>query len=293
MRTMRLPAYAKFLIIVFLLAAIAGTQFLYDATKVTTGASLPSSITPETVRMLDMGFNGTVASFLWVNTMPEILDFFNHKTEYLADLSYLTAVDPKFGYPYAFSVLTLPIVPTSTAFDPIATAQAIGEQGLQNADPDWRIPYYMATNYYLEEHDTKDAALYFDLAARTPGVPYSAQRFAENFGNEQKDRDRTIALWESIRDTTSDPDTKARAQAYIDHLEIFDYLENAAAQYKSEFGAFPTNLNQLVTKNIIPAIPPDPFGYTFEIEKNGTVDINLTIPPTANPLNDFSVSSDQ
>jgi len=207
MRTMHLPSYLKFLIICALIAAIAATQFLYDATKVTPSTALPSSITPETVRMLDMGFSPTVASFLWVNTMPEILDFFNHKTEYLSDLSYLTTVDPKFGYPYAFSVLTLPIVPTSTDFNPIIAAQAIGEQGLQNADPDWRIPYYMGTNYYLAEHDMKDAALYFDIAARTPGVPYYAQRFAENFGNEQKDRDRTIALWETIRDTTNDPDS--------------------------------------------------------------------------------------
>ena len=49
----------------------------------------------------------------------------------------------------------------------------------------------------------------------------------------------------------------------------------------------------MAAKNIIPEIPPDPFGYTFDIDKNGTVDINLTIPPTANPLNDFGVSSDQ
>ena len=274
---MRLNASLKFFSIVFLIAAVAFAQFLYDATKVSVNASLPSLITPGTARMLDMGFHSTVASFLWVSTMPEILDLFNNKIEYVSDVVYLTAIDPKLSYPYAFSVLVLPAIPTSTGFMAgMADSIAIGQQGLQNADPDWRIPYYMATNYYLEVRDMKTAALYFDRAAHTPGIPYYAQRFAENFGNEQKDRDRTIALWETIRDTTNDPDTKARAQAYIDHLEIFNYLETAAAQYKKLYGMYPADLNQLVQKNIIPAIPPDPFGYILIINKDGTVSIDLS-----------------
>ena len=279
MKRMRLNIIGKFLVAAFLVAAIAETQFLYDATKPPSEAALPASITPETVRMLDMGFHATVTSFLWVNAMPEVLDLFRDRTEYLADVDYLTQVDPRLGYPYAFSVLILPFVPSSTHYmTGEQDALRIGNEGLQNSDPDWRISYYLATNYYLELHDMKTALLYFDISARTPGVPYYAQRFAENFGNEQKDRDRTIALWESIRDTTNDPGTKERAQAYIDHLDIFNYLEAAAAQYKSAYGAFPTNLNQLIQKGIIPSIPEDPFGYTFIINKDGTVTLDLTVP---------------
>ena len=278
---MRLTAVPKFLIIVILLTAIALTQVLYDGTKVASNAALPSSITPETVRMFDMGFHAAAASFLWVNTMPEVLDFWNGKTEYVPDVTYITEVDPKIGYPYAFSALILPFVPTSTGYTTgLQDSITIGQAGLKNSDPDLRISYYMATNYYLYLHDTKDAALYFNIAAQTPGIPYYAQRFAENFGNEQKDRDRTIALWETIRDTTNDPDTKVRAQAYIDHLEIFDYLEAAAAQYKKLYGAFPAQLDQLVAKNIIPAIPQDPFGSTLIINKDGTVSIDLTASST-------------
>lgn len=275
-RAARFNILIKAVIVVLLVAAIAGTQAAYDKVNVSAPAGLPNSISPETVRMLDMGFHSTVASFLWVGTMPEILDLFRDRTEYLSDVQYLTSVDPRLGYPYAFSVLTLPFVPTSTGYmTGLQDGMAIGQQGLKNSDPDWRIPYYMAMNYYLAYHDMKDAALYFDIAAQTPGVPYYAERFAENFGNEQKDRDRTIALWESIRDTTNDPGTKVRAQAYIDHLEIFNYLEAAAAQYKQDYGAFPSSLDQLVVKNIIPGIPEDPFGSTFIINKDGTVDIDL------------------
>lgn len=279
----RLNNGLRFLIICALIAAIAATQLAYDATKMVANETLPSAITPETVRMLDMGFHGTAASFLWVSTMPKILDLFHGNNDYVPSLSYLLAVDPRLGYPYAFSIVTLPYVPTSTGYTTgLQDAMVIGTEGLQHSDPDWRIPYYVATNYYLALHDMKNAALYFGLAANTPGVPYYAHRFAENFGNEQKDRERTLGLWESIRDTSSDPDTKMRAQAYIDHLEMFIYLEAAAVQYKKQYGAFPTDLKQLVEKKIIPAIPEDPFGYTFIIDKNGTVSLDLSAPPPSN-----------
>ena len=272
---MRLNASLKFLSIVFLVTAIASVQFLYDATKVPVPVGTGGQLSPEVIRMVDMGFHATVGSFLWVATMPEILDLFNAKTEYISDVSYINAIDPKLSYPYAFSTLTLPAIPTSTGYTTgLADAMTIGKLGVANANPDWRIAYYMATNYYLAFHDLKNAAVYFDTAAHTPGIPYYAQRFAENFGVGQKDRDRTIALWQTIRDTTNDPDTKARAQAYIDHLEIFNYLEAAMTQYKGVYGAFPTKLDQLVAKNIIPEIPQDPLGFQFIIGKNGTVNVD-------------------
>jgi hypothetical protein len=125
----------------------------------------------------------------------------------------------------------------------------------------------------------KNAALYFDVAARTPGIPFYAQRFAENFGNEEKDRDRTIELWKTIRDTTNDPDTRDRAQAYVDHLEIFNYLDAAVGEYKKQFGVFPAVPEALVEKHIIPAIPEDPFGGVFIIDAKGVVSLDLNAVP--------------
>ena len=164
-----------------------------------------------------------------------------------------------------------------------AVAIAIGKQGIADADPDWRIAYYTATDYYLDLKDDKDALYYFDIAGRTPGIPAFAQRFALNFGAIPNVRDKAIGIWETIRYTTSDPGAKERAQAYIDRLEIFNYLEAAAKQYKAQFGAFPKTLDGLATKKIIPAIPPDPFGYTFAIQSDGTVGIDQSKPPVVNP----------
>jgi hypothetical protein len=173
-------------------------------------------------------------------------------------------------------VLTLPIVPTSTYPDALQQSIAIGQEGIKNGDPDWRVPYYMATNYFLQLKDTKEALVYYNLAAQTPGIPQYAERFALNFGIETNQRQTIEQLWATIRDSTNDPDTKARAQAYIDRLQDFDYLDAASKQYKKEFGVYPTSTAQLVEKNIIPAVPRDPFGFTFIIDLNGTSAINLS-----------------
>jgi len=276
---MRTRSAGKIVVMICLLLLVVLLQYEYDATSVALPSNDTGGLSPFMIREIDMGFNSTAASFMWVTTMPEILDLWRGRTEYFSDLAAVNAVDPKLGYPYAFSVLTLPIVPTSSYPQALAQSFVIGQEGLQNADPDWRIPYYMAINYYLDEKDLKDALTYFNIAADTPGIPQYAERFALNFGIGQNERDRVRDLWETVYESTNDPAEKARAEAYIFRLNIFDYLDAASKQYKTEFGVYPTSTQELVTKGIIPFVPQDPFGFTFIIKPDGTSDIDLTKLP--------------
>jgi hypothetical protein len=284
MATVRSSSFSKFALVLLSIFLIVLLQYEYDATKAAppadaTGANA-SGVTPLMVRMADLGFHPAVASFLWATTMPEILDLWNKKPEYFSDLAFVSGIDPKFSYPYAFSVLTLPAVPTQDDPQAVEQAYAIGQQGIANGDPDWRIPYYMATNEFLYAKDDAAAAEYYNIAAETPGIPAYAERFSLNFGIETNQRQKTEQLWETIKDSTNDPDTQARAQAYIDHLQDFDYLDAAAALYKKEFGVFPTSTDELVVKGVISSVPVDPFGFIFIINKDGTSGIDLTRLPS-------------
>jgi len=270
----------KAVTIVLLLALVGLLQLEYDATKINLPASTTQTVSPFMVRLLDMGFHPAVASFLWATTMPEILDLWRGRTEYFTDLAFVNAVDPKMSYPYAFSVLTLPAVPAAADPQALTQANTIGEQGIASADPDWRIPYYMATNEFLYDKNDTAAAEDYNIAAQTPGIPAYAERFSLNFGIETNQRQKTEQLWETIKDSTNDPDEKARAQAYIDHLQDFDYLDAASAQYKKEFGVFPTSTAELVSRGIIPSVPVDPFGFTFIIQGDGTSAIDLNTLPS-------------
>lgn len=262
-------------ILVLLLMLVVAVQYEYDATDVPLPPTDAQTVSPFMVRAVDMGFHPAVASFLWATTMPEILDLWNKKTEYLTDLAFLNAVDPKLSYPYAFSVLTLTAVPTSSYPQALARADAIGEQGIAAADPDWRIPYYMGMNDFLYAKNEQKALLDFNRAAQTPGIPAYAERFSLNFGVGTNERQKTEELWSTIKASTNDPDEKARAQAFMEHLQIFDYLDAAAKEYKKEFGKYPVTPQDLVTKGIIPAVPTDPFGFSFIMKGDGTSGLDL------------------
>lgn len=272
---------SKAVVIVLLAAIVMLLQFEYDRARAAEPAvpSDGSGVTPFMVQLADLGFHPAVASFLWANTMPEILDLFNGKTEYFGDLAFVNGVDPKMSYPYAFSVLTLPAIPAADYPDGLAESVKIGQEGLTNADPDWRIPYYMALNYYLSLHDEKDALIYFNKAATTPGVPQFAERFALNFGIGTNERATAEELWSTIASSTNDTFEKQRAEAYIVHLKDLDYLDEASHAYKLAFGAYPTSTAALVGKGIISAVPVDPFGFTFIIKSDGTSAVNLTDLP--------------
>lgn len=274
---------AKTAIVILLLAVVVLLQFQYDraaaaAPPIPPGSS--SDVTPLMIRLADMGFHPAVASFIWANVMPSILDLFNGRTEYLSGLAFVNGVDPKLSYPYAFSVLTLPAVPTKDYPDGVAESIAIGKEGLANADPDWRIPYYMAMNYYLSLHDEKAALIYFNMAAQTPGVPQFAERFALNFAVGTDQRAKAEQLWATIASSTNDVYEQHRAEAYIAHLKILDYLAAASKAYKDKFGVYPTSTQALVVKGVIPSVPKDPFGFTFLIKPDGSPAVNYKQLPS-------------
>lgn len=278
MKSIFTPSILRTLLLAFLFVAIIVSQIGYDAAKVTLPAGLPQSVSPEFVRLVDMGFHSTAGSFLWISTMPEILGiYFSGSTQYLTDLSFVNAVDPRLSYPYAFTVLILPELVHFPNHDAIAVA--VGKLGIANADPDWRIPYYLGAEYYLNLKDEKDALIYYDIAANTPGIPAIPKNFALNFSALPDDRAKTEALWESIAETTTDANVKQRAEDYIYRLQIFDYLEAAAKAYKIKNGKFPATLQALVTAGVIPSIPQDPFGYQFKINPDGTVELDLSKIP--------------
>jgi hypothetical protein len=274
---MQIRTSSRAILLILLFAAIIFFQYGYDVTAVS-APSASARLSPGFVRAVDMGFHAPVASFAWISTMPEAMDlFFNGKMEYFSDLDFVAGIDPKMSYPYAFSVIIVPSMKSLP--NAVRTANAIGVRGLGVADPDWRIPFYMATNYYLDLKDKKDALRYFDIAARTPGIPSVTRRFAINFSIGFGSRDQTRALWIAIRDTTNDEFAKDRAQAYINRLDELDYLEAAAKQYKAAYGTYPKTPNDLVAKHIIPQVPQDPFGYSFIMDPDGTTTVDIAHPP--------------
>jgi len=260
------------LITVVLLGFIFLFQYLSDIYKRQLPPIILPAISAKVLKMVDLGLHAPIASLLWIDKRLEIVTLSDKNKKFLYDLNFINELDPKLSTPYAFSILVLPNIRQFS--DRINTAIEIGRRGTVNAAPDWRIPFYLATIYYLDLKDKASAAIYFDLASRTPGAPFSIRRFSINYGIGANERTETKKIWQAIYDAARDEDTKKRAKNYIIRLEIFDFLDKAISVYKQDFGQLPENLQVLVRAGIIKEIPADPFGFDLVIDENGRVGID-------------------
>ncbi|MEK7508015.1 MAG: hypothetical protein AAB602_02955 [Patescibacteria group bacterium] len=260
----------RLILILALFSGIVGAQFLYDVGKM----KIPNTnfaISPKLLKSVDAGLHSMLASYLWLfKTRTELIQFlflpkdrqeegFKHLSR---NINLINTIDPRYSVPYAYSVIVLP---ASTYAGRVQAAIDIGTKGIAQADPDWQIPFYLAVTYHLDLKDKINAAKYFDIAGHTPGIPETIRIFSISYGSIPTVREQTKQIWKAIYDTTDDPATKERAQAYIIHLSILDYLEAAAKKYKERYGEYPADANNLVLKKIIPEIPRDPFGFEFKL----------------------------
>ncbi|MBI4084974.1 MAG: hypothetical protein HY432_00500 [Candidatus Liptonbacteria bacterium] len=255
------------------LAAIVGIQFIYDKSAPKYEIIKLPQPSIKFVKAFDLGLDSAAAAYYWVDEAIFETPTLKYGFEkYSKDLEFINELDPRFSFPYYWTLLLLPYA-TNIYPGAIDAAIEIGERGAREADPDWRVYFFLATNYYLYKNDRLNAAKYFDMASREHGAPPHIKRFSANFGIAKSVREQTKQVWEVIAQSSGSDDVKARAEAYIARLNIFDFLEEKTREYKNKFGKFPDSINDLVSGEILTALPQDPFGFQFVIDKNGTAGI--------------------
>ncbi len=250
------------IIFAFFIFWIALFQYKFDFYKSERPLVEPTILSAEIVKLIDLGLNSAAASYMWLNTIQDELVYPDKIPDYIGLVNDL---DPKFSYPYAFAVLILPNLHQTDQ------AMEIGRRGLAQADPDWRIPFYMATTYHVSLGDRKNAGLYFEKAAFTPGAPEKIKQIAINYGSASNLRNQSREIWTSIYESSDDEVIRARALAYITHYNYLDLLDEAVRRYKEGYGSYPKSLNDLVSKRILKAIPTDPFGLNYSIDAKGKI----------------------
>ncbi|MCX6808258.1 MAG: hypothetical protein NTW50_01140 [Candidatus Berkelbacteria bacterium] len=252
-----------------LIAGIVGLQFQFDQDKKTAIYPEPFIVSAPVVKAADLGLDNASADLFWLLGIQYFGSGTSKTNEKLASyLNLATDLDPKFAYPYAFGALLLPSIGQTDQ------GVSLALKGIRRNVPDYRIPYYLAATYHINLSDTKSAAFYFDLAARTPGAPPNIQKVAANYGARPDLRSQTKDIWQGIYDTTSDEVVKEMAAKYLNHFDLLDALENLSKLYKEKNGHYPTDVNQLVAEKILPNAPIDPFGFQFKFnQENGRAEI--------------------
>ncbi len=249
-----------------LCVGIIAAQYSFDTLK-SQQPKPPLRLIPAPVmRATDIGLHSATAAFFWVGVIQRFVTLAGDRLNGLAaHIRVINDLDPKFSYPYAFAALVLPASDRADEAIPIAKA------GLERADPDWQIPYYLAVNYHIYLKDRKNAAIYMNVAAATPGAPANVKYVAATYGNRQDLRQQTRAIWAAIYENSKDEIAQQQAEAHIKHIDTLDFLEKAASVFKQRLGRYPKTLDELVTQKILKAIPPNPLGLPYDTKGDGKV----------------------
>ncbi len=261
--------FLKSLIFAILIAIVIVSQVFSDGGKSKTEKPSPFLLPAKVVAASDLGLHSAAADIAWIGMIQYFGDWQDDNYQKLGDYIRLAnALDSKFSYPYAFGALILPTLERTDEAIEVAKA------GIENADPDYRIPYYLAVTYFLNKQDYQNAAFYFDLASRTKGAPDNVKAISASFNSRPDLRAQSIAIWTSIYENSNDEVVQERAKAYIIHYEILNILEAAAREYKKDTGNYPANIEDLVTAKILTAVPADPFGFKYYIDSDGRARIS-------------------
>ncbi len=185
---------------------------------------------------------------------------------WLSKALYLTSyLDPYYFEPYWMAGSILPWEGR------IQEAKNILKQGLIYLPQNWQIPFYLGFVSFYFEKNYKEAARYFLRASKLPGapsyLPLLAARLAVK-GNETKMA--IIFLQEQLK-RFKDIKIRTQLEKRLNTLKIILFLEEAVKKYQQRYRRLPSDLNELVDKKIIPALPLDPYGGRFYLTKEGRV----------------------
>jgi hypothetical protein len=148
------------------------------------------------VRQAALGYETAAADVAWLRAIQYYGEhrLTDQKYDMIGHLmTVVTELDPRFTQPYVFGAFVM------------AQEQRKPERGLDllerglRANPgSWDLAFQMGFLHYVCTHDYAAAARYFTLAARMPGHPAYAERFAAWANERAGNTDLAILLWKGV-----------------------------------------------------------------------------------------------
>ncbi|KKU52211.1 MAG: hypothetical protein A3H69_05245 [Candidatus Sungbacteria bacterium RIFCSPLOWO2_02_FULL_47_9] len=249
----------------YLLSAVF-SQIMYDNRVAARdpAESLPSYLLPIPIlEKLSFGFRTLAADILWIGAIQFYVEWDRKDPTFIQYFDSIVALDQKFEYPYLFGTLILP------EGDPgMEQTRRIAEKGIAALPNDWQIPFYLGMQYHTVLHDISHALKYINLAADTPGAPGVVKDTRAFYAVRAGDYSAGKTLLETLYKTADNQYTKDLAQRKLELLSLLETLQKAVLSYKKQFGTFPSSVDDLVSRRIIPVLPPELKGFRFEIDPN-------------------------
>jgi tetratricopeptide (TPR) repeat protein len=223
------------------------------------------------VRWVSLGHSTLAANLNWLRAVQYVGDERADRRGWgklRPILELVTDLDPRHGYAYQVGANML------SSAGLVADANAILEKGTRNVPDRYILPFHRAVNAFLYEGDHELAARWFELAARSPGAPLHLRDYVLAQYVKASHADAAISFLQKLEEEAQDDDSRRSIRDQIARATLerdAQGLEDAARVYAQRVGVPPVSLEQLVFQGLVGAIPPDPYGGRYYLDKDGRV----------------------
>ena len=227
----------------------------------------------EYLKLVVLGYQQMAADLIWLKAVQHLGEQHQTRAGYLSAyhaVDVLTDVDPTFVFAYQAAGTVLGVwagLPRESI--------ALLTKGMRNHPEVWQLPFYVGYDYFYELHDPVMGARYFRIASVLPGAPDYLPRLAARMTVEVGDPQAALEFLQRLYQQTEDEQVRqglARRMKEVIVERDIRFLEEGVRRYKARYGKLPVKLEDLVTREIIPKIPEEPFGGIYKLQASeGTV----------------------
>ncbi len=219
-----------------------------------------------------LGFRNVLSDAAWLEAVQVTGNRNMTRSDYDRLYELLVVVsnfDPKFEIPYLLGGLVL-----GESTPHAEKALRVLGRGKAQYPADWRFPFYMGFTHYFSLGDGIEGGRAMAEAARISGSPAFLPGLASRMLSEAREPEAALKILKTIVREESDSVRRAVLERRIREVTVerdLQELERAVERYREKSGTIPANLFDLVREGILAAIPPEPNGGSYIMEREGKV----------------------
>jgi tetratricopeptide (TPR) repeat protein len=232
------------------------------------------------LRWMSLGYTGLVADIYWTRAVQyyggeHSGDDAPHYELLAPLLNITTDLDPKLTVAYEYGAAFLAPKPRTGAGLP-KEAVALVEKGIRANPDNWHLYYSLGFLHYMELKDYEGAANAFLRGSRVPNAHPWLTVLAGKMAQKANDLQTARMLWTATYDTTQDASIRENAAQHLIAIQVAEDvtgLEKTVDLYHAKVGQLPTTFRDLAAARLVAVIPTDPFGQTYVLNSDGTVEV--------------------
>jgi len=215
-----------------------------------------------------LGYSSMAADliYLWAiqyYSDTEIKDRYDH-LEHI--FSIIFELDPRYLDPYEIGA----VIAVYEAHD-VDAALRILDKGLENNPEQWLFPFEAGHYAQRNKQDYLTAQKYYKKAMNIKGAPAQTRRLFANAAYEILDYETALKTWFEIYQSATEDRTRKIASNHLYRVRAaidIRAIKKALAKYRDRYGHYPLELEQLVPKKYLGAVPSDMDGkkYVYDPE---------------------------